>query len=275
MASSDARPLPLKAVAYRVTFPIFDADGDLVTGAASLDSEVSKDGGTFADCTNEATEIATASGMYFLDLTGTEMDADTVAIIVKTATAGAKTTPLVLYPQEVDDIRVAVTHWGATAVATPTIAGVPEVDLTHWRGTAAPAEDTAGYPKVTIKDGTGAGELDTAAGVVLAKDHAGATLATAAAVAALNNLSAAQVKTEVVNALAVDTYAEPGQEAPPATTTVVKKLGYLYKWRRNKQDQAAAGAQKFYNDAGTTVDQKTTVTDAAGVTTRDTLVSGP
>lgn len=110
MAASDAKPIPLKATAYRVTFPILDADGDLVTGAAGLDSEVSKDAGTFADCTNEATEIATSSGMYYLDLTSTEMDADTVAIIVKTSTAGAKTTPIVLYPEETGDIRVNVTQ---------------------------------------------------------------------------------------------------------------------------------------------------------------------
>ena len=47
MASTDAKPVPQKNVAYRVTFPILDADVDLVTGATGLDSEVSKDGGTF------------------------------------------------------------------------------------------------------------------------------------------------------------------------------------------------------------------------------------
>jgi hypothetical protein len=72
MAASDATPFPIKNQAYRVTFPILDADGDLVTGASGLDSEVSKDGGTFADCTSEATEIATSSGVYYLDLTSTE-----------------------------------------------------------------------------------------------------------------------------------------------------------------------------------------------------------
>lgn len=108
MAASDAKPFPKKNEAYRVTFPIFDADGDLVSGAADLDSEISKDGGTFADCTNEATEIATSSGIYYLDLTSTEMNADTVAIIVKTSTSGAKTTPLVMYPVEDGDIPVNV-----------------------------------------------------------------------------------------------------------------------------------------------------------------------
>lgn len=110
MASTDSLPQPKKNIAYRVLFPIFDADGDLVTGATGLDSEVSKDCGTFTDCTNEATEIATSSGMYYLDLTATEMNADSVAIIVKTSTVGAKTTPIILYPEEDGDVRVNVTQ---------------------------------------------------------------------------------------------------------------------------------------------------------------------
>lgn len=117
MASTDARSFPIKGAAYRVTFPIFDADGDLVTGATTPDSEVSKDGGTFTDCTNEITEIATASGMYFLDLTAAEMGADTVAVIIKTATAGAKTTPLVLYP-ELAIVHGTVDNTGFTPTTT-------------------------------------------------------------------------------------------------------------------------------------------------------------
>ena len=143
MASTDARPIPIKNTAFRAVFPILDADGDLVTGATGLDSEVSQDQGTFADCTNEATEIATSSGMYYLDLTSTEMNADCVAVIVKTTSSGAKTTVLVFYPEEAGDINV---------------------DVTAWNGTAIPGVDTAGYPKVTIKDGTGTGEIDTTSG---------------------------------------------------------------------------------------------------------------
>ena len=98
-ASTDASPRPLYGVAFRVTFPLFDNTGALVTGAAGLDCEISKDAGTFADCTNEATEIATSSGMYYVDLTASEMSARTVAIIQKTSTSNAKTTPIVLYPE--------------------------------------------------------------------------------------------------------------------------------------------------------------------------------
>lgn len=122
MASTDAIPVPRKNVAYRVTFPIMDNTGSLVTGAAGLDSEVSKDAGTFADCTNEATEIATASGMYYLDLTATEMNCDCVAIIVKTSTTNAKTVPIVLYPQETGDIPVNVTALNSDATSAANMA---------------------------------------------------------------------------------------------------------------------------------------------------------
>lgn len=127
MASSDAQPRPLYGVAYRIVFPILDADGDLVTGAAGLDSEISKDQGTFTDCTNEATEIATSSGMYYLDLTATEMQANCVAIIVKTTTTGAKTTPIVLYPEKV--LVRGVVSSGATTTSVPTSSLIPSVGV--------------------------------------------------------------------------------------------------------------------------------------------------
>lgn len=118
MAATDGRPVPLKNLAFRLTFYILDADGDLVTAASGLDSLVSIDGGTFAACTNEATEIATSSGVYFLDLTAGEMNGDTIAIITKTSSSGAKTSPTVLYPEEAGDIRVNLTQWSGTAPNT-------------------------------------------------------------------------------------------------------------------------------------------------------------
>lgn len=106
MAATDARVRPIKGAAYRVTFPIFDADGDLVTAAGALDSEVDQDGGGFTDVTAEAVEIGT-SGMYRLDLTATEMNGDTVSVIVK-STLG-KTTPIVMYPELRGGVVVAAT----------------------------------------------------------------------------------------------------------------------------------------------------------------------
>src|SRR3972149_6830156 len=91
---NNALPYPVYGVPYGVVFPLLDEDGDLVAGGGSdtPDSEVSLNGDTFADCTNELTEIATTSGMYYLLLTAAEMTADVVAIISKSATSGMKTT---------------------------------------------------------------------------------------------------------------------------------------------------------------------------------------
>lgn len=137
MASTDALPVPRKNAAYRLTFGIFKSDGTLITGATGLDSEVSKDAGTFTDCTNEATEIATSSGVYYLDLSSTEMNADTVCVLVKSSSTGAVPVVITLYPQEAGDIRTNATYWNDAAVATPTVAGVPEVDVTHMAGGTA------------------------------------------------------------------------------------------------------------------------------------------
>ena len=85
----------------------------------------------------------------------------------------------------------------------------------------------------------------------------------------------AQVNTEVLDVLNVDTFAQPGQETPAATTTLVKMLSYLYKGFRNRKDTTAAGAFKLYNDDATTVDQKSTLTDDAVTFTTTELTSGP
>ena len=111
-----------------------------------------------------------------------------------------------------DVLDVNVTEWLGTAAATPTVAGVPETDVTHWNGTAIPEVDTAGYPKVTIKDGTGTGELDIASGVVLAKDHTGEALATAAALDIVDNL----VDTEIATLVAYG--------APPTTAAIANAV---------------------------------------------------
>jgi NifU-like protein involved in Fe-S cluster formation len=283
MASTDAKPVPQKNVAYRVTFPIMDADGDLVTGATGLDSEVSKDGATFADCTSEATEIATASGMYYLDLTSTEMNADTVAIIVKTSSVGAKTTSIVMYPEEAGDIRVNVTQvsgdttaadtlelfvealdqstgqidagtFAADAIAAATLAADVTTELQSGLATAAALAtvDTV-VDAILVDTGTDipatlatvAGYLDTEIAAIL--EDTGATLP--AQIAALNNLSAAQVNAEVLDVLATDTFAEPGAGAPAATASLKDKIGYVYKAWRNKVTQTSSTYTLYGDDA--------------------------
>lgn len=91
---------------------------------------------------------------------------------------------------------------------------------------------------------------------------------------ALNTQGKSDVNAEVVDCLNVDTYAEPGQEAPPATTTLVKKIGYLYKVLRNRKNQTGTLWELFGDDA-TTVHQKRTVSDDGTTTDVEEIVTGP
>jgi hypothetical protein len=158
MASTDSRPVPQKNVAFRHYFAIRKNDGTLITTWAGMDSEVSKDGGSFADCTNEATEIGT-SGCGYIDLTSTEMNADSVIYKLTVTNTGALPIVVTFFPEESGDYRANVTQWNGTAVATPA---------------------TAGYPAVTLKSGTGTGELSLSSGLVTLAGvtHTGAVIPT-------------------------------------------------------------------------------------------------
>lgn len=90
----------------------------------------------------------------------------------------------------------------------------------------------------------------------------------------LSGLTAAEVNAEVVDALNVDTYAEPGQGAPAATASLAAKIGYLYKAWRNKKTQTAT-TLSIFNDAGDTVDQKATVSDDGSTFSKGEIGSGP
>jgi len=125
-ASTDATIVPVKNQAFRVSFPILDNDGDPVTGAAGLDTEISCDAAGDGDATNEATEIATSSGMYYLDLTSGEMNCDTVSVKVQSTTTDSKDTMLVLYPWRTGDLLAqleAITHTSAVVPTVSTLTG--------------------------------------------------------------------------------------------------------------------------------------------------------
>jgi hypothetical protein len=94
---NNALPYPVYGLAFTVTFPLLDADGDPIS-PSSPDSQISKNGDTYAACTNEAVEIATTSGTCYLTLTASELTADVVTIRI--LSTGAKTTVITLYPRK-------------------------------------------------------------------------------------------------------------------------------------------------------------------------------
>lgn len=84
----------------------------------------------------------------------------------------------------------------------------------------------------------------------------------------------ADVNAEVVDAINVDTYTEPGQGAPGVNISLVAKVGYLYKFMRNKITQTSTTLSVFADDTST-VDHKSTVSDDGTTYTRSEISTGP
>lgn len=116
---NNALPYPVYGVPYTIVFPLLDADGDPVTGA-TCDSEVSINGDTGADCTNEGTEITfttTANkGQYYLTLTAAEMTGDIITVNISSATS--KATVVVLYPRKLVELASGTSQGGAAGYIT-------------------------------------------------------------------------------------------------------------------------------------------------------------
>jgi len=107
-----------KNTATIIAFPIVDADGDYVSGATGLDSEIDAWSDTvapngFTDCTNEAIEIG-SSGWYHLSLTQAEMNNDYIVIQTKTSTSGAKSQGILIRTMVGDPLNMATTSDGGT-----------------------------------------------------------------------------------------------------------------------------------------------------------------
>lgn len=148
MAATDARIIPIKNLAYRLTFDAYNIVAQVTypnTNGTGMDTKVSKDGAAFADATNEAIEIAPSSGVYYIDLTADEMNADTVVVRTSFTNAGSFTLPIFLYPQKAGDLVVNVVQVG---------------------GVAQTGRDIGA--SVLLSPGTGAGQLDITSGVVKA-----------------------------------------------------------------------------------------------------------
>jgi phage baseplate assembly protein W len=78
---------------------------------------------------------------------------------------------------------------------------------------------------------------------------------------------------DAVLAMLDDARGEPGQGAPPVNPDAMTKLDYLYKFMRNKILTSATEV-KVYNDAGDTIDQKSTISDDGTDFTRGEFGTG-
>lgn len=123
--------------------------------------------------------------------------------------------------------------------------------------------------------------ITNAAGVDISADVAAVKSDTAATLVDTNELQTDwtnggrldllldQIVAEVVTAAG-----EPAQGAPPVSANLMDKVSWLYKMARNKTEQTSS-TYSLYDDAGTTVDTKATVSDDGTTFTRGELLTGP
>lgn len=84
----------------------------------------------------------------------------------------------------------------------------------------------------------------------------------------------ASINAQALDVLNVDTFAQPGQGAPPATTTMRLMLAYMYKSWRNRKTQTTA-LWALYNDDGATIDQKAVISNNGVTAEKAEIGTGP
>jgi len=239
-----------------IIFDLFEVDGvDFRVDAAhaSGDTVIMKDEGAEANTTNGFTDEGNG---YSIVLTATEMEAARIKVYIIDQTA----TKVWL------DTSITIETYGHASAQH----ALDLDDAVRGGMSALPnaAADAAGG--LPISDAGGL-DMDTLLGRL---DAAISTRATAAAlavvdgivdailldtnelqsddvpglIAALNDLSASQVNAEVLDVLNTDTFAEP-TGVPPATASLVNKLGFLYMALRNEVAITATKKQ-FHDDSG-------------------------
>lgn len=106
-------------------------------------------------------------------------------------------------------------------------------------------------------------------------DHVGAgSFGEGVKAESLNAQAKADVNAETLDVLNTDTFTEPGQEAPPVSASLVKKIGYLYKFLRNRITSSTTEI-KVYGDDALTVHQKSTHSDDGTTYDRGEFGTGP
>ena len=101
MAASDARPQPLKNTAFRFYFSMRRQYGEFATEIENFGAAISKDGGNVNSTVNTPVEVQGDSGICYLDLTASEMNAD--AVCVRLSATGTIDMLFVLFPAEAND----------------------------------------------------------------------------------------------------------------------------------------------------------------------------
>lgn len=271
---------PIYMVPAGDIIPIFFSTYSGTTGASITasgfsvtDIEVYKDGSTTQRASDNGYTLLDTDGIDFDGITGIHgFSIDTgdnstagfytigawFTVVVSVITADAQTLSFIAAQFRImaaesvaGKPKADVDVWNGTAVAVPSVAGVPKVDLTHVGGSTTNVSALAtNIADILVDTST------TLDGAIAAR------------------ATPAQVNAEVVDALNVDTYAEPGQGTPAGTVSLAAKIGYLYKSWRNKKTNDGTDTKLFADDS-TTVDHKQSTGEAGGTVTKSKWTTGP
>jgi hypothetical protein len=239
---------------------------------ANTDIKVWKTGATTLANKNSGGATHISGGVYYcvLDATDTDTLGPLVIFVAVSGALAVRVECVVLAANIYDSLigggdvlDVSVTQISGSAVSTTTAQlGVNVVQIS--------ADATAADNAEAFFDGTGYAGTNNVIPTVTTVTN----LTNAPTSGDLTATMKASVNAEVVDALNTDTYAEPGQGAPAATTTLAAKINYLYKAWRNKVTQTSTTYSLFADDAST-VDQKATVSDDGTTFTRGEIATGP
>lgn len=173
---------------------------------------------------------------------GASVSADIAAIEAQTDDIGAAGAGLTAVPWNAawdaevqSECADALTAYGPNTTTPPTAAAVADAVWDETQSTHV----TAGS----------FGEIATEIASILADTNELQVDDIPGLIAALNDVSTADINAQVLDVLNTDTFAEPSG-VPAATTTLVTKLGYLYMALRNQIDVTAT-KKTFYDDSGT------------------------
>lgn len=254
---------------------------------AAGDVKILLDNAAAANVTNLPTAVATANtgAMWEFVLTAAELSGKQCEVVISDAATKA-----------IEDQSFIVEMYGnasAMYAADLSLANLPAnlvqilgTTLTETAGQIAAAFKkvfdvaSATFTALSVNQtGDSYARIGAPASASLALDIAAIRLDTNTTVpnliAALNNLSAAGAKAQMVAALATDTYAEPAQGAPSATATLAVKINMIYKFMINLKKQTATDL-KVYNAAASVVDHKiTSIADDGTTLTEPGVISGP
>lgn len=125
---------PKKAAALAFELAVFGSDGKFLSGATFASSTVSKDGGSFSAMTNAPAEIG-STGIYTISLTGSEMNADRVALKFVVTDAADIAVNLQTAARQIDDLAYPTTSGRSIDVTTT---GEVGLDFDNVKDASAP-----------------------------------------------------------------------------------------------------------------------------------------